>query len=178
MEYKSEEEFLKNYNSDEFEKLSLTADILIFSISNEQTNNYRKLGKKHFSVLLVKRDNYPFKDKWCLPGGFIGIDEDIETAAKRILKDEANIKDIYLEQLYTYSDPKRDPRMRVISTSYMALIDKNRLNTKLTNNASWFNITYFQDEKSFNVTLDNGESIRISARELRSIKKVTDTNEK
>jgi ADP-ribose pyrophosphatase YjhB (NUDIX family) len=159
MEYKSEEEFLKNYNSDEFEKLSLTADILIFSISNEQTNNYRKLGKKHFSVLLVKRDNYPFKDKWCLPGGFIGIDEDIETAAKRILKDEANIKDIYLEQLYTYSDPKRDPRMRVISTSYMALIDKNRLNTKLTNNASWFNITYFQDEKSFNVTLDNGEEI-------------------
>ena len=54
--YNSEEEFLKDYDSSRFEKLSMTADILIFSISDEATNNYRKLSKKHFSVLLVKKN--------------------------------------------------------------------------------------------------------------------------
>ena len=98
-QYKSEEEFLKDYDSSMYEKLSMTTDILIFSVSDETQDNYRKLNKKHFSVLLVKRDNYPFKDKWCLPGGFIGIDEDIEDSAKRILANETNLHDIYLEQL-------------------------------------------------------------------------------
>lgn len=155
-EYKSEEEFLKDYNPNEFDRLSLTADILIFSVSDEAQNNYRKLNKKYFSVLLVKRDTYPFKDKWCLPGGFVKIDEDIEDAAKRILKDETNIDNIYIEQLYTYGSPNRDPRMRVISTSYMALIDKNRLNANLPKNASWFNVTVLEDKKSIDITLDNG----------------------
>ncbi len=156
MEYKSEEEFLKAYNPNDYDRLSLTADILIFSVSDGIQDNYRKLNEKYFSVLLVKRDTYPFKDKWTLPGGFVRIDEDIEDAAERILADEANIKDIYLEQLYTYGDPKRDPRMRVISTSYMALIDKNRLPNTVSNNASWFNVSVLEDEKSMNVTLDNG----------------------
>lgn len=156
MEYKSEEEFLKDYDPSQYERLSLTTDILIFSVSNGVQENYRKLNEKFFSVLLVKRDTYPFKDKWTLPGGFVGIDEDIETAARRILHEEANIKDIYLEQLYTYGDPKRDPRMRVISTSYMALIDKNKLNDKVAPNASWFNIKVLEDEKYIDVFLDNG----------------------
>ena len=156
MEYKSEEEFLKHYNPNDYDRLSLTADILIFSVSDGAQDNYRKLNEKYFSVLLVKRDTYPFKDKWTLPGGFVRIDEDIEDAANRILLDEANIKDIYLEQLYTYGDPKRDPRMRVISTSYMALIDKNKLPNTVSKNASWFNVNVLEDEKSMNVTLDNG----------------------
>lgn len=135
-QYKSEEEFLKNYDSSKFEKLSMTTDILIFSVADELQENYRKLNKKYFSILLVKRDNYPFKDKWCLPGGFINIDEDIEESAKRILANEANLNDIYLEQLYTFGNPNRDPRMRVVSTSYMALIDKNTLNQEISKNAS------------------------------------------
>ena len=155
-EYTSEEEFLKDYDYSIFEKLSMTTDILIFSVSDEMQNNYRKLNKKHFSVLLVKRDNYPFKDKWCLPGGFIGIDEDIEDAAKRILANETNLHDIYLEQLYTFGSPDRDPRIRVVSTSYMALIDKNKLNEQIPNNASWFNIMTLEDKESIYVTLDNG----------------------
>lgn len=157
MEFNSEEEFLKAYDSSKFEKLSMTADILIFSVSDEVSNNYRKLNKKHFSVLLVKRDNYPFKDKWCLPGGFVGIDEEIEDAAKRILKKEANIKDIYIEQLYTFGNPKRDPRMRIVSVSYMALIDKNKLSDKISKNASWFNVSMLEDEKEIFINLDNGE---------------------
>lgn len=158
-EYKSEEEFLKDYDPNKFDRLSLTTDILIFSVSNGIQENYRKLNEKHFSILLVKRDTYPFKDKWCLPGGFIKIDEDIEDAATRILETEANIKDIYLEQLYTYGNPSRDPRMRVISTSYMALIDKNRLHDKVSKNASWFNVFVLEDKKEIDVTLDNGNEI-------------------
>lgn len=154
--YNSEEEFLKHYDSSKFEKLSMTTDILIFSISNNPTDNYRKLNEKLFSVLLVKRDDYPFKDKWCLPGGFIKIDEDLEDAPKRILANETNIHDIYLEQLYTFGSVNRDPRMRIVSTSYMALIDKNRLNDKLNNNASWFNIRVIEDDKIISVYLENG----------------------
>ena len=154
--YSSEKEFLKHYDSSKFEKLSITADILIFSISNNPTNNYRKLNEKLFSVLLVKRNDYPFKDKWCLPGGFVKIDEDLEDAPKRILANETNIHDIYLEQLYTFGSVNRDPRMRIVSTSYMALIDKNRLNDKLHENASWFNIKVIEDQKTISVYLENG----------------------
>ena len=166
-EYKNEEEFLKDYDPNKFDRLSLTTDILIFSVSDGVQENYRKLNRKYFSVLLVKRENYPFKDKWCLPGGFVKIDEDIEDAAKRILKDEANISNIYLEQLYTYGDPKRDPRTRVISTSYMALIDKNKLKYDISKNASWFNVMVLEDEKFIDVTLDNGnETIKYKIKKI------------
>ena len=62
MEYKSEEEFLKNYDPNIFEKLSMTTDILLISVSDEKQNNYRKTNNKKMSILLVKRDTYPFKD--------------------------------------------------------------------------------------------------------------------
>lgn len=157
--YNSEEEFLKDYDSSKFEKLSMTVDILIFSVSNEETNDYRRLSNKKFSVLLVKRDNYPFKDKWCLPGGFIGIDEELESAAKRVLKNETNVDNIYMEQLYTFGGIHRDPRMRVVSTAYMSLIDKNRLNNKLSSNASWFDIDVEENNSRINVILNNGIDI-------------------
>ena len=173
-EYNSEEEFLKAYDSSVFEKLSMTTDILIFSVSDGLQENYRKLNKKYFSILLVKRDNYPFKDKWCLPGGFINIDEDLEDSAKRILVNEANIQDIYLEQLYTFGNPNRDPRMRVVSTSYMALIDKNTLNQEISSNASWFNVMVLEDEKIIDVILDNGnETIKFKILK-KSKEKTTD----
>ena len=155
--YNSEEEFLKNYNSNDFEKLSVTTDILVFSVSNEKHDNYRKTDNKKMSILLVKRDNYPFKDKWCLPGGFVGYSEDLDEAPIRILKNETNLDDIYLEQLYTFGNVKRDPRMRVISTSYIALIDKNRLNENLSENASWFDITLYEEKDNIvSIILDNG----------------------
>lgn len=159
--YNSEEEFLRDYDSSVFEKLSITTDILILSVADEDTGNYRKLDEKKFSVLLVKRDNYPFKDKWCLPGGFVGYNEDLEDAAKRILKAETNLDNIYIEQLYTFGSPDRDPRMRVVSTSYMSLIDKNHIDTKLKENASWFNINILEDEKSIQVMLDNENNVTI-----------------
>lgn len=157
--YHSEEEFLKNYNSDEFEKLSMTTDILVVSISDEPTTNYRKTSKKHMSILLVKRKDYPFKDKWCLPGGFLDIKEDLEECPKRVLEKETNLKNIYLEQLYTFGSVDRDPRMRIVSTSYIALVDKNKLNTKLNPNTSWFNISYEEKNNMVDITLDNKEEI-------------------
>lgn len=157
MEYKSEKEFLEHYDSSIFEKMSVTSDILIFSVSSKPQDNYRKLNEKCFSVLLVKRDNYPYKDKWCLPGGFVNIKETTIQASKRILKSETNLSDIYLEQLYTFDDINRDPRMRIISVSYMALIDKNKLNNKLSSNASWFNMTVLEDKKNINIDFDNGK---------------------
>ena len=156
-EYKTEEEFLKDYDSSQYEKLSATVDVLIFSVASTKQDNYRKLNNKHFSVLLVKRDQFPFKNKWCLPGGFIGIDETSEEAANRVLKSETNLHNIYLEQLYTFDDVKRDPRMRVISISYVALVDKNRLDDTLFENASWFNMEIDENENRIKVNLDNGQ---------------------
>lgn len=156
MEYKSEEEFLKNYDVNQFERPSVTSDILLLSVSSGVQNNYRKLKEKFYSVLLVKRKDYPFKDKWCLPGGFVKNSETTEKAARRILAKETNLHNIFMEQLYTFDSIDRDPRTRVLSVSYIALVDKNKLNDSLYENASWFNISYIEDDKTFTVTLDNG----------------------
>ena len=174
--YNSEEEFLKDYDSSIFEKLSMTVDILVISVSNEETSNYRKTDKKKMSILLVKRDDYPFKDKWCLPGGFVGIDEDIEDAPIRVLKRETNVDNIYLEQLYTFGSVNRDPRMRIVSTSYMALIDKNKLEGKLNENASWFDIVSINEKNNVvDIILNNGfETIAFSIKKILK-EKTTDS---
>lgn len=155
-EYSSEEEFLKDYDVNNYDRPSVTSDICLFSVSSEGQDNYRKLSKKYFSVLLVKRKNYPFKDKWCLPGGFVRIDETSEEAARRVLADETNLHNVFLEQLYTFDSLDRDPRCRVFSVTYMGLVDKNKLDDSLFPNASWFNITSLEDKKGYHVTLDNG----------------------
>ena len=157
-EYKTEEEFLKDYDSSLYEKLSMTADILIVSVSSEETANYRKNDKKRMSILLVKRDEFPFKDKWTLPGGFLDpTKETLEECARRVLKRETNLSDIYLEQLYTYDALDRDPRMRVISTSFVALIDKAKLDEKVEH-ASWFDIIEMKEKNNIlEILLDNGE---------------------
>lgn len=163
-DYASESEFLKNYDSSKFEKMSLTADILIFSVSDEEEDNYRKRPKKHFSVLMLKREGYPYKDKWNLPGGFVDVKERIDDATKRILQREASLHDIYMEQLYTFDALDRDPRMRIVSTAYMALIDKNRLDHKANPKAVWFNIQFTETESTVTCQLDSGkERLKIKA---------------
>ncbi len=166
--YNTEEEFLKDYDPSTFEKLSMMVDILMLSVSNEETENYRKTDKKKMSVLLVKRDNYPFKGRWCLPGGFVRIDENLDDAPRRVLKEETNLENIYLEQLYTFGDVDRDPRMRIISSAYMALIDKNRLCEKIGEKTSWFDITLYEESDDIvDLVLDNGsETIKFSIRKI------------
>lgn len=158
-EYKTEEEFLKDYNPKEFDQLSMTADILLISVSDEESNNYRKTSKKMMSILLVKREDFPYKGKWCLPGGFLNPNtETLEDCAKRVLKNETNLSNIYLEQLYTYDAMNRDPRTRVVSTSYIALVDKNKLTEMINPNASWFDVVLLDEKNNVvNITLDNGK---------------------
>jgi len=109
---------------------SVTTDIIVFTIKENK-----------LKVLLVKRKIEPFKDSWALPGGFVKIKESLEKAARRELKEETNVSNVYLEQLYTFGAPKRDPRGRVITIAYMALINASNVSLKASTDASdaqWF----------------------------------------
>ena len=97
----------------------VTVDNVIFTIINEK-----------LQVLLVSRPIEPFKDLWTLPGWFVLESETLEEAAYRKLEEKTSVKNIYLEQLYTFSDVKRDPRWRVISTAYMAIVARENLLVK------------------------------------------------
>jgi 8-oxo-dGTP diphosphatase len=94
----------------------LTVDVVIFTLREERLN-----------VLLVRRAHPPFQGHWALPGGFVEMNEPLENAAARELEEETRVQDAYLEQLYTYGDPGRDPRGRVVSVAYFALLPKNAL---------------------------------------------------
>lgn len=132
---KDEKQFLESYDSNKYKKPSATVDMLIFTIG-EKEKSYRELPEKTLELLLVKRKGFPFKDMWAIPGGFVNIDENINESAKRELKEETNLDEIYMEQLYTWGDKDRDPRTRVISTSYMALVSKDKLKIKAGDDAS------------------------------------------
>lgn len=122
---------------------SVTVDSIIFTIRDSVAENYRKLPEKKFQVLLVKRGQEPYSNKWSFPGAFVGEKERFEEAVSRSLEEKANITDIYLEQLYSWGDPLRDPRERVISTSYMGLVDSNNIKIKAGKNVEdidWFTI--------------------------------------
>jgi ADP-ribose pyrophosphatase YjhB (NUDIX family) len=73
--------------------------MVIFTVTDEEKQNYRKLPKKVLKVLMVKRGDHPFMGQWALPGGFVTVDESIDNAALRELKEETNIDNIYMEQL-------------------------------------------------------------------------------
>lgn len=141
----TEEEFLKQYDYSIYQRPSFTVDMLIFTVINEEKENYRKLPEKSLKILLVKRGDHPYIGKWALPGGFVDVNESLDEAALRVLRAETNINDIYMEQLYTWGEVNRDPRTRVISSSYMALIDSNSLSIKAgchEEDAAWFNVRY------------------------------------
>ena len=139
----TEEEFLKNYKPYNYERPSLTVDMILFTLDDEEEKDLKKVPEKVLKVLLIKRKNHPFKSCWAIPGGFVDINENIEDAVYRELKEETNIDNVYLEQLYTWGDVNRDPRMRVVSTSYMALVNKENINVKAGDDAAdaaWFTI--------------------------------------
>ncbi|HEX9063281.1 MAG TPA: NUDIX domain-containing protein [Clostridia bacterium] len=151
-------EFLASYDVSQFERPSLTVDMLIFTITDEDTGNYRKLPQKVLKLLLVKRGVHPFMGKWALPGGFIRMEESLDEAAARELKSETNIDNIYMEQLYTWGDVKRDPRTRVISCSYLALIDSESLEVKPgddADDAKWLEVSYRIDGEQ-RLDIENG----------------------
>ena len=158
----TEKEFLEHYKTQVYEKISVTTDLLIFSVSDSPQDNYRKLSDKSFSIYLLKRDEHPFKDKWSLPGGFVDPKtESLEDCAERVLQKKTGLKKLYMEQLYTFGNLNRDPRTRIISTAYMSLIDKNRLSDDISTSDNWFNITV-KDDKKFTLTNMNDEKLKFS----------------
>jgi 8-oxo-dGTP diphosphatase len=117
----------------DYPKPSVTVDMVIFTIDNNC-----------LKVLLVRRNLEPFKGKWAIPGGFVRIHESLEDAAKRELGEETGVKDVYLEQLYSFGEPKRDPRGRVITVAYMALINSENIRLKAStdvSDAKWFTVS-------------------------------------
>lgn len=100
----------ETYDVSKFERPSVTVDVLFFTVKD---------GK--LQVLLIKRAAWPFEGYWALPGGFVNMTENLETAAAREIYEECGVKDLFLEQLFTFGDPKRDPRTRVITVAYFAL---------------------------------------------------------
>lgn len=122
-----EKEFLKNYDASKFERPSVTNDVLIFTTEDKKEENSRKVPRKGLQVLLIKRDEYPYKGKWSVPGGFVKMDESLEEGALRKLKEKTGIENVYLEQLYTFGEVDRDPRTRIISIGNLALISKDSI---------------------------------------------------
>jgi 8-oxo-dGTP diphosphatase len=123
---------LETYDPSTYERPSVTVDIVIFSMIDGE-----------LKVLLIKRKFRPFAEMWALPGGFIRPEEPLEAAAYRELKEETNIDsaEVYLEQLYTYGDPGRDPRKRVITVAYFALVGADKIEPQAADDASavgWF----------------------------------------
>ncbi|MCM3702362.1 NUDIX hydrolase [Paenibacillus macerans] len=141
----TEREFLQRYSPGDYERPSVAADTVIFTVTDGDADSYRKLPKKELRVLLIRRGGHPFLGQWALPGGFVRPDETTEQAAARELQEETGVDDVYLEQLYTFSDVGRDPRTWVMSCSYMALVDSIQLQLQAgddADDAAWFKVSY------------------------------------
>jgi 8-oxo-dGTP diphosphatase len=106
------------YDPSQYERPSVTADVVIFTILDGE-----------LKVLLIRRKHWPCEGEWAFPGGFVEMAESLEEAAYRELCEETGVSgdDIYLEQLYTFGDPGRDPRTRVITVAYFALVGADKL---------------------------------------------------
>lgn len=109
---------------------AVTVDIVVFTIRNNQ-----------LKLLLIRRAYSPYKGKWALPGGFVNVNESLDRAAERELQEETGVTDVFLEQLYTFGEPKRDPRERVITVAYYALIPSEKIQLMAATDAEavgWF----------------------------------------
>jgi 8-oxo-dGTP diphosphatase len=116
----------------EFERPGLTVDCVIFGLDLEEGT---------LKVMLVERDLEPFEGMWAVPGGFVRAGETLEEAAARELREETGIADVFLEQLYTFGDPGRDPRGWVVSVAYYALVSPDKHTVRASTDARqarWF----------------------------------------
>lgn len=124
--------------ADQYPKPSVTVDCVVFGLDNAQK----------LKVLLIQRGVAPYENSWALPGGFVRVDESIEVAAARELKEETGIDKIFLEQLYTFGEVDRDPRDRIITVAYYALINIGEyiIQAKTdAKNAQWFSVEELPD---------------------------------
>ena len=132
---------------------AVTVDVVIFSVRAHALR-----------VLLVRRTEAPFRGRWSLPGGFGRPNESLDDAARRQLQEETDVHDVYLEQLYTFGAPRRDPRGRVISVAYFALVaaDVNAQATGPGVEVSWHPVTEPPE-----LAFDHNEIVRYALQRLR-----------
>ena len=145
----TEEEFLRQYNSDKYPKPCLTADNVLFSLSS-------KFG---LEVLLIQRKGHPFMTRWAFPGGFADKGETLAQTAARELEEETGLTGVETSLLGVYSAPGRDPRGWVVSAAYCTVVDRSRLDIKAGDDASdarWFTVKYSDGEI---VSIKNGDIV-------------------
>ena len=139
----------------DYPRPALTVDIVIFTLRDNC-----------LQLLLIKRASEPFIGMWALPGGFVRMDETLEEAACREMEEETGLKQAYLEQLYTYGNPRRDPRGRVVTVTYFALIpadvDIRREGGSDVSQAGWYPIGYLPP-----LAFDHAEILTYAIRRLR-----------
>ena len=119
----------------EYDRPGVAVDCVIFGLD---------LDDEALRVMLIERDLNPYRGMWAIPGGFVRQGESLEQAARRELGEETGIRDIFLEQLYTFGDPDRDPRGWVISVAYYALVSPDQhaiLASTDARLAEWFPVT-------------------------------------
>lgn len=134
-------------------RLLLAVDCIIFGFDGVE-----------LKILLIKRSFNPAKDNWSLMGGFIQANESIDQAANRILKELTGIEGVYLEQLYTFGDPNRDPIERTASVCHFALVDIHKYEAQLNDDyhAEWFPLKKFPK-----LIFDHNEMVEMAAKRLR-----------
>ena len=131
----TEEEFLKKYNPGKYNRPSVTTDILILGMNEDYSS---------LKLLLIKRGNHPFMGCWALPGGFVQEDETAYQAAARELEEETGLRGVYLDQIYTFTKPGRDPRMWVMSIAYLSLVQELEAvkGNDDADDAAWFDLKF------------------------------------
>ena len=144
-----------NTNYASYEQPGITVDLVIFTVN-----------KNKLKVLLAKRAEAPFSGYWSLPGGFLLAGESLEDAAFRVLKEKTGVKNVYLEQLYTFGKPDRDPRARVITVAYFALIPWENLDQPESERVA--NLTWSAVEQLPRLAFDHKEIVNYAVQRLRS----------
>jgi 8-oxo-dGTP diphosphatase len=135
-------------------ELKLAVDAVVFG--------YNDAG---LHVLLIKRGIEPFKDIWAIPGGFAQVDETLEETVKRELNEEAGITNVFLEQLYTFSDISRDPRGRVISAAYYCLVSPKEHRIKASTDAK--DVAWFPIKELPELAFDHKDIIKVAFERLK-----------
>jgi len=123
------------------------------------------LDEQDLKILLIQRGNEPFKGSWAVPGGFVNADESLEHAALRELKEETGVHDVFLEQLYTFGDVHRDPRRRIVTVAYYALVNLRDHTIKAATDAS--NAAWFAVDDIPKLAFDHARIVETALRRLR-----------